>query len=135
MPSIFANPLVSSSGDVAALETRMTSAEGRITTLEAGGITPTPTYLTFSDSPYTVLASDTFLVCDCTGGPITVNLRAVASAGTLVVTKSDASGNAVVLDGHGTETLDQDLTFSLTARNSDLRLIPEPANNKYLIDD
>lgn len=134
MPSILANPLVSSGGDISALEVRMTDAEDRITVLEAGGVTPTPTYLTFSDSPYTVLSSDTFLVCNCTGGAITVNLRAVATAGTLVVTKSDASGNAVILDGNGSETVDEDLTFLLTTRNAELRLIPEPSNNKYLID-
>lgn len=133
MPSIFANPLVSSSGDIAALEVRMDDAEDRITTLEAGGVTPVPTYLAFSDSPYTVLNTDTFLVCDCTNGPITINLLAVASATELVVTKSDATSSAVVMDGNGSQTLDEDLTFSLTTRNATVRLIPEVSNNKYLI--
>lgn len=133
MPSILANPLVSSSGDVSALEVRVTDVEDRVTVLEGGGVTPVPTYLAFSDSPYTVLSTDTFLVCDCTDGAITLNLITVASAGELAVTKSDASSNAVVMDGFGTERLDDDLTFSLVTKDATVRLIPEASNSKYLI--
>ncbi len=82
-------------------------------TAGGGGSPAAVKTITNADSPYTQLATDETLVCDCTDGPITVNLLAVASAnGDLWVSKSDNTSNAVTLDAYGAETIAGSGTYS-----------------------
>jgi hypothetical protein len=60
------------------------------------------------------------ILADATGGAITVTLPAVADAGegaAYLVKKTDASGNAVTIDGSGAETIDGGATVALAAQN------------------
>lgn len=73
----------------------------------------------FAASPYTVLVEDEYVECNAVGGVITNNLPALATVLGLSFTfaKTDATANAVVLDGNGAETINGALTFSLLAQN------------------
>ncbi len=68
------------------------------------------------DSPYTVLATDFTILCDCTGGAITVNLpTAVGITGRIYnIKKTDSSVNAVTIDGNGAETIDGAATVTIS---------------------
>lgn len=73
---------------------------------------------TFADTPYTVLVDDDGRVVDvdASGGAVTVNLPAVATAKNgflVVVQKSDSSTNAVTVDADGAETINGQTTYSL----------------------
>lgn len=70
------------------------------------------------DSPYTVAAGDSLILCNATAGAITVNLPAVASSTgrILNIKKIDSSANAVTLDGNSSETIDGQLTQSTTTQ-------------------
>jgi len=68
---------------------------------------------------YTVVAADhrKLILVDATSDPVTITLLAVASAGDdfeVAVEKVDASGNAVTVDGDGTETINGATTRTLT---------------------
>ena len=74
---------------------------------------------TNADSPYTVLTDDDgrFLDADASGGAITVNLPAAATAKNgfyITIKKTDSSANGVTIDGDGSETIDGDTTKVLT---------------------
>jgi hypothetical protein len=62
-------------------------------------VAQTPTAIVFADSPYTVVPRDFALLCDCTGGAITVNLPAVvvSNGREITVKKIDSTGNAVTV--------------------------------------
>jgi len=62
------------------------------------------------------------ILCDTTGGAITINLPAVASSSGVLyrVKKLNASANNVTLDGNGTETIDDSLTKDITAQYESL---------------
>lgn len=71
---------------------------------------------------YTVLESDRdkLILADATSGAITISLLAAATAGDgfrLAVKKTDSSGNAVTIDGSGSETVDGALTLALSNQN------------------
>ncbi len=77
----------------------------------------------------TALDSDTVLLCDATGGPITVTLPAALTrlGKAFYITKIDTSANLVTIDANGAETIDRDLTFDLYADES-LSLISDNSN-------
>jgi hypothetical protein len=70
---------------------------------------------TKTTSPVTVTTADTVLLCDATGGAITVNLPAAAGADGMVLTvkRINSGANAVTLDGSGAETIDGAATLAL----------------------
>jgi len=74
-----------------------------------------------TDSPYTP-GGEGIILCDTTGGAITINLPAVASSSGVLyrVKKLNASANNVTLDGNGTETIDDSLTKDITAQYESL---------------
>ncbi len=77
----------------------------------------------------TVLApGDSVLLCNCTGGAITVTLMPLASAQGRIfyIKKTDAGGNAVTLDGAGSETIDGSTTFATTAARESLTIVATP---------
>lgn len=65
-----------------------------------------------------VADSDVVLLVDATAGAVTVTLPAAASSSgrVLYVKKTDASGNAVTLDGNGAETIDGAATKANTTQ-------------------
>lgn len=67
---------------------------------------------------FTVGRHETAFLCDATAGAITANLPPAASSlGRVIVAKKvDASGNAVTLDGNGSETIDGATTLALPAQ-------------------
>ena len=70
-----------------------------------------------TDSPYTA-AGAVVIICDTTGGAITVNLPAAASSAGVIyrIKKISASANNVTVDGNGGETIDDALTVDITAQ-------------------
>ncbi len=68
---------------------------------------------------YTVTSADHAIACDATAGAFSVTLPGAASVGAgfvLVIKKVDSSGNAVTVDGNGSETIDGALTYSLASQ-------------------
>lgn len=66
----------------------------------------------------TATAAEYLILANATSGAITVNLPAVAASegALLVVKKTDASGNAVTLDGNASETIDGATTQAITTQ-------------------
>jgi hypothetical protein len=67
------------------------------------------TALTSTDSPYTVLATDTILECNGAGGAIECDLQAAATAGAgrfHIVKATSVVGGNVTIDPNGTESLE-----------------------------
>lgn len=80
-----------------------------------GPIQRSETVVTNAMSPYTVAAADYLLLCDCSGGAITIDLpTTVGNTRELVVKKTEASINAVTLEPAGIETIEG------AANNADL---------------
>lgn len=74
--------------------------------------------ITNADSPYTAGESDVILA-DATGGAITVNLLSapdVVVGDAYRIVKIDGSGNAVTLDGDGSETINGATTRALSSQ-------------------
>ena len=80
-----------------------------------------PTAVAFAASPYTVLAADTVLLLDTSGGAVEVDLPAVASSSGRVLTIKDEAGsagtNAITIDPNGTETIDGSATSATITTN------------------
>jgi len=72
----------------------------------------------FADSPYTATSTDYTILADATGGAITINLPTAASSTRriYVVKKIDASGNNIVIDGDGGETIDGAATQTISVQ-------------------
>jgi hypothetical protein len=73
----------------------------------------------FADTPVTVLATDSVLLCNAVGGAITYNLPAVATSPnkTYTMKKIDAAGgNACTLDGNASETIDGATTLATSTQ-------------------
>jgi hypothetical protein len=73
---------------------------------------------------HTDIAGDSTLLCDASGGAITVNLPSAASSTgrVLVVKKIDSSGNAVTIDANGGETIDGATTQAISAQWASLTI-------------
>jgi len=99
-----------------------------------GGAPATVKVITFADSPYAQLDTDQTLVADCTDGPITISLLAIASAtGDLLVEKTDDTGNDITLDADGVETLRGAGTFVWGGQWMTTKLRPSPAQGRWII--
>lgn len=74
--------------------------------------------ITSKTANYTITANDYTITGDATSGNITFTLpTAVGIAGVMyVVKKIDASGNSVIIDGNGAETIDGAATLSITVQ-------------------
>lgn len=83
-----------------------------------------PDYRTVTTTPITATVDDHLILADATAGAITINLVAVSSAAgkTLTVVKTDASGNAVTLDGNASETINGATTHALAAQYNRVRI-------------
>ena len=83
--------------------------------------------ITDADSPYTVADDVTSILADATSGTITINLPAVSGENkrNLRIMKVDASGNAVTLDGDGSETINGSTTLVLSGQYDKADLITD----------
>ncbi len=71
--------------------------------------------ITNANSPYTAALTDYHISCDTSSGAITVNLPVASNTGKIyVIKKSDSSANAVTIDADGTETIDGNVTYTLS---------------------
>lgn len=79
---------------------------------------------------YTITANDYTITGDATGGNITFTLpTAVGIAGVMyVVKKMDATGNSVIIDGNGAETIDGATTLSITVQYTSVMLQSDGTN-------
>lgn len=87
----------------------------------------------FADTPVAVATTDqeVLFLANAVAGAITFNLPAAASAGNgfrVGFKKTDASVNAVTLDGNGAETLDGALTATITKINRTIWLRSDGVN-------
>ena len=78
----------------------------------------------------TQIATDRLILGDATGGAFTVTLLTAAGreGWEIMVKKTDASGNAVTIDGAGSETIDGATTVALSSQYSSRRLISDGTN-------
>jgi Cu/Ag efflux protein CusF len=85
--------------------------------------------ITSAASPYTITTATTVL-CNATGGAITVNLPAASgnSGKILNIKKTDSSANQVTVDGNAAETIDGALTQVLKKQWASLQLQSDGAN-------
>jgi hypothetical protein len=67
---------------------------------------------------YSAEATDSTILCNATSAAFTVTLPKAASCKghVLILKKTDASANAVTIDGNGSETIDGAATASLAAQ-------------------
>lgn len=74
---------------------------------------------------YTATVNDYVILCNANGGGFTVTLpQASGSTGQmLLVKKTDSSANTVIVDGNGSETIDGNLTHSLSVQYGFLSII------------
>ena len=78
-----------------------------------------------SSTPYAVAADDWFIAVDASAGAVTINLPAAAGleGRMLHVKKIDGTANNVIIDGSGTETLDDGLTATIKKQYESVHLI------------
>ena len=95
---------------------------------------PDAVLITSADSPFTPEATDGFVFVDASGGAVTIALPALAdTVGVpLTIKKTDSSGNAVTIDGDGSEAIDGATTKTLAAQWDSVSIYPEPAS-RWLI--
>ncbi|NLJ06064.1 MAG: hypothetical protein GX437_00185 [Sphingobacteriales bacterium] len=68
---------------------------------------------------YTATLSDYTILCDGNSSAFTISLPAASAikGRIYVIKKTDASSNAITVDGNGSETIDGNATYSLTSKN------------------
>jgi len=84
-----------------------------------------------STTPVTMATTDEVILADATSAAVTVNLQAAATAGAgrrLTVVKTDSSGNAVTLDGSGSETINGSTTLALAAQYDRMTIVCDGSN-------
>jgi hypothetical protein len=92
-----------------------TQGSGNTVTVIVDGTTPSYTNVTFAMSPYTVTATDYFISCDTSGGPITILLPNAPTQYEQYVVK-DRTGDALVNNvtvttPGGVVTIDNDTSY------------------------
>jgi hypothetical protein len=77
----------------------------------------TETSVNFAASPYTVVAADSVLSCDATGGAVVINLPAATATGRfLTIKKIDSTANACTPTRAGADLIDGGTSYSLTVQ-------------------
>lgn len=100
--------------------------ENRIASLLAGGVAGRGTYRTITATG-NVVSGDYLLLCNATAGAITVTLPPVGLVAGRIYSfkKTDASANAVTIDGYGSETIDGATTKSLASQYKALTIMSD----------
>jgi hypothetical protein len=77
-------------------------------------------------SPYTVLATDSVIVCDATSGAVVINLPAATGTGReITVKKTDSTSNACTPTRAGSDLIDGATTYSLTVQYAASKVIDQ----------
>lgn len=81
------------------------------------GLYETITKIDNTDSPYTVLSTDTTIIADTSAGNITINLQAISGQdGRVLQIKHIAASNTTTIDGNASETIDGSTTIALSTQ-------------------
>lgn len=91
---------------------------------------PIATAYVAKTAAYTITAADSVVACDATSAAFTITLpTAVGIAGReYTVKKTDASANAVTVDGNGAQTIDGAATYSVAAQWNTIVIVSDGAN-------
>jgi hypothetical protein len=110
---------VTQAGFVTAASIDATKLVGAMKTLTVNAVLKT-----FSDSPYTVAATDAIIVMNASGGASTVNLpSAAANTGRVIhIKKNDSSGNAVTVASFAGDTVQGTASPTLAAQYNSMTL-------------
>lgn len=82
--------------------------------------------LTSADSPYTVNSNDSILICNTSGGSITINLMpALEWEQKLLIVKKISASNTVTVDADGTDLIDGAATDAFTTNYTARRYVSE----------
>ena len=78
------------------------------------------------NSAYTVTVNDHVILGDASGGAITITLPPAATGKFIFhIKKIDATGNAVTIDGDGSETIDGATTQTITTQYNSIMLVSD----------
>lgn len=85
---------------------------------------------TIASAAYTALETDSVILADATSAAFTVTLPTAVSVNgkILIIKKTDASANAVTVDGAGSETIDGSTTFTLAAQYDFVQIKSDGSN-------
>lgn len=78
-----------------------------------GARTVGTTAITNADTPYSVVATDHVILCNSSGGAVTINLPASTDGRVILAKNTVAGGGGCTLDGSGAETIDGAATYAL----------------------
>lgn len=94
------------------------------------GATLVVTSIDSSDSPYSSTSSNDIILCDTSGGAITINLpeASLNSGKILRISKTTDDSNLVTLDGNSTETIRGAATYVLGGINSSVEIFSDGSN-------
>jgi hypothetical protein len=82
--------------------------------------------LTSADSPYDMNVNDSILICDTTGGSITINLLpALDWQEKLIFIKKIIAANTVTIEPSGAETIDDAANLAVVTQYACVRLFTE----------
>jgi hypothetical protein len=84
-----------------------------------------------STSPITVTPDDDIIFINTGSGNITLNLQDVALFSKPVTLKKISASNTATYDAYSTQTIDGDLTGTLTADNDTVTLVPDTDSGKW----
>jgi hypothetical protein len=97
-----------------------------LTDLTGTNVTHQVSQIDTGDSPYTVIATDEYILADAASGAITITLPSPVSGRLLTVKKIDSSGNAVTLNA-GAASIDGSSTKVLAAQWDAARVLADAA--------
>lgn len=92
---------------------------------------PTSTLTTAAKTTtYTLTNSDDVILADASSAGFTITLHAAASATSKVyrIKKTDSTSNTVIIDGNSSETIDGQLTYTLTAEGESVTIVTNGSN-------
>lgn len=124
-------------GDTAATSntfvTRDSSGDTAVRRLTVGRLTNTGGFvvpIAAKTTAYTATADDFLITGDATSAAFTVTLPAASTVTGLVlcIIKIDASGNAVTIDGSGSETINGSATLALSSQWSKATIVSDGSN-------
>lgn len=106
-----------------------TNGAGTLSWGAAAGTALAVTTKANADSPYTVTASDDYILCDTSGGDVTLTFPAAASnTGKTWFVKKTSASNECTLDGNGAETIDVDASIDLISNNASVEIYSDGTN-------
>jgi uncharacterized protein YqgV (UPF0045/DUF77 family) len=114
-------------GQMPALTGDVTSSAGTVAT-SVKQIHDNVTSVNNAASPYTVVATDSYISCDATAGAVVLNLPATTGSGReLTIKKIDSTASACTPTRNGSDVIDGATTVSLTVQYGAAKLVDRVA--------